>query len=241
MPSDARTAVGIVLAAGLGTRVGADGNKAYLRLAGKSMVTWSVAAVAATPQIQRTVLVYRRGEYDTARHAMDHELPSCTVELVEGADTRHGSEWSALQYLSDDIDAGVVDLVLIHDGARPLASTALMTHALATAREHGGAIPGVRATNVIGVATDGSIDAIPEDLVRVQTPQAFRADGLLHAYRRAATDGFDGTDTSACVQNYTDVDVHVFAGAHQNLKVTFASDVAVAAHLLGAGVNPSFR
>ena len=55
-------AVGVVLAAGLGTRVGADGNKAYLVLAGRSMVTWSLNAVVQVPQIARAVLVYRRGE-----------------------------------------------------------------------------------------------------------------------------------------------------------------------------------
>ncbi|MFM9746122.1 2-C-methyl-D-erythritol 4-phosphate cytidylyltransferase, partial [Streptomyces brasiliscabiei] len=55
-------AVGVVLAAGIGSRVGADGNKAYLQLAGRSMVAWSVAAVAASPQIARTILVFRRGE-----------------------------------------------------------------------------------------------------------------------------------------------------------------------------------
>jgi 2-C-methyl-D-erythritol 4-phosphate cytidylyltransferase len=68
--------------------------------------------------------------------------------------------------------------------------------------------------------------------MRVQTPQAFRAMPLLAAYRAAETDGFDGTDTSSCIQHYTDVEVHVFAGTTTNLKVTFADDVRIAAHLL---------
>ncbi len=72
-------------------------------------------------------------------------------------------------------------------------------------------------------------------MVRVQTPQAFRALPLLAAYRDAELEGFDGTDTSACVQRFTDVDVHVFPGAATNLKVTFAHDVRVAAHLLDGG------
>jgi 2-C-methyl-D-erythritol 4-phosphate cytidylyltransferase len=70
--------------------------------------------------------------------------------------------------------------------------------------------------------------------MRVQTPQAFRARPLLTAYLAAEEEGFDGTDTSACIQQFTDVDVHVFPGARANLKVTFPDDVKVAAHLLEA-------
>src|SRR4051795_10271158 len=114
-------AVGVVLAAGLGTRVGADGNKAYLRLAGRSMVGWSLTAVSEVGEIARTVLVHRRGEFDLARDTVTAELPGVTVELVEGGDSRHASEFNVLRYLAADIESGAVDVVLIHDAARPLA------------------------------------------------------------------------------------------------------------------------
>jgi 2-C-methyl-D-erythritol 4-phosphate cytidylyltransferase len=74
--------------------------------------------------------------------------------------------------------------------------------------------------------------------MRVQTPQAFRARPLLAAYFAAEEHGFDGTDTSSCIKQYTDVDVHVFPGARANLKVTFADDVRVAAHLLRDRISP---
>jgi 2-C-methyl-D-erythritol 4-phosphate cytidylyltransferase len=74
--------------------------------------------------------------------------------------------------------------------------------------------------------------------MRVQTPQAFRALPLLAAYRAADREGFEGTDTSSCVQRFTDVEVHVFPGAATNLKVTFADDVRVATHLLRDRVSP---
>src|SRR4029079_6136213 len=75
-------AVGVVLAAGLGTRVGADGNKAYLPLAGRSMVAWSVEAVARSANVTRTVLVFRRGERDLAARTLAAEVPELRVELV---------------------------------------------------------------------------------------------------------------------------------------------------------------
>src|ERR1700712_2659444 len=96
-------AVGVVLAAGMGTRVGADGNKAYLPLAGRPMVAWSVDAVVRTADVDRTLLVFRRGEPQLARAMLDAEFPSNSIDLVEGGDTRHQSEFNLLQFLSDDI------------------------------------------------------------------------------------------------------------------------------------------
>jgi 2-C-methyl-D-erythritol 4-phosphate cytidylyltransferase len=232
-------AVGVVLAAGMGTRVGADGNKAYLPLAGRSMVAWSVDAVARTPEVDRTVLVFRRGERAIAERMLHTELNWATVELVEGGDSRHGSELNVLEYLSGDIESGAVDVVLIHDAARPLAGPDLMRTALATAREFGGAVPALPAGDVVRADAEGGISpAADTALMRVQTPQAFRALPLLAAYRAAEDEGFDGTDTSACVQRFTDVDVHVFPGAATNLKVTFADDVRVAGLLLRDRVSP---
>ncbi len=74
-PSPEPVAVGVILAAGMGTRVGADGNKAYLPLAGRSMVSWSVAAVAGSPRIGRVILVFRSGERELAARTLAAELP----------------------------------------------------------------------------------------------------------------------------------------------------------------------
>ena len=226
-------AVGIVLAAGLGTRVGADGNKAYLPLAGRSMMAWSLHTLTQSPDIARAVLVYRRGELDLARETVTAELPDVTVELVEGGDSRHASEFNVLRSLADEIDSGAVDVVLIHDAARPLARRDMFITALETAREFGGAIPALTISEVVrqgarGLEPTGGSGG----LVRVQTPQAFRARPLLQAYLAAAADGFEGTDTSSCVEKYTDIEVRTFAGDEANMKVTYAHDVAVAERLL---------
>jgi 2-C-methyl-D-erythritol 4-phosphate cytidylyltransferase len=235
-------AVGVVLAAGLGTRVGADGNKAYLPLAGRSMVTWSIAAVAQAPQIARTVLVYRRGEYDLAQQTIIAELSAARVELVEGGDSRHTSEFNVLRYLADDIESGAVDVVLIHDAARPLADRAMFDMALSVAREFGGAIPALTIPDVVQQGPGGVVATTASGrLVRVQTPQAFRALPLLNAYRTAATDGFEGTDTSSCIEKYTDLEVRTFPGAEGNVKVTYADDVAVAGRLLTRRLDSGAR
>jgi 2-C-methyl-D-erythritol 4-phosphate cytidylyltransferase len=223
--------VGVVLAAGLGTRVGADGNKAYLPLAGRSMVSWSLEALTRTPGIARTVLVFRRGERDLAQESVRRELGSATVELVEGGDSRHASEFNVLTYLAADIESRAIDVVLIHDAARPMAGPDMFAKALSVAREFGGAIPAVPIPDVVTTSPDG-VEKVRGTLVRVQTPQAFRALPLLQAYRAAGREAFEGTDTSSCVERFSDVDVRTFTGRERNLKVTYAHDIAVAERLL---------
>jgi 2-C-methyl-D-erythritol 4-phosphate cytidylyltransferase len=227
-------AAGVVLAAGMGTRLGADGNKAYLRLAGRSMVSWSLDAVTRAEGITRTVLVFRRGEDDLARDTVERELPGAVVELVEGGDTRHASEFNVLRYLAADIESDAIDAVLIHDAARPLAGSDMFVTALSIAREYGGAIPALPVTDVIRSATGGDLESLSgtRSLVRVQTPQAFLALPLLQAYRGADQEGFEGTDTASCIEKFTDIEVRTFPGAERNLKVTFAGDITVAEALL---------
>jgi len=110
-----------------------------------------------TQEIDRTVLVFRRGERELAERIVSCELGCATVELVEGADTRHGSELNVLRYLAARIESGDVDVVLIHDAARPLAGPELMRTALATAREFGGEVPAVPAGDVVSADADGHI------------------------------------------------------------------------------------
>ncbi|MCH9733538.1 MAG: 2-C-methyl-D-erythritol 4-phosphate cytidylyltransferase [Actinomycetia bacterium] len=226
-------AAGVVLAAGLGSRVGADGNKAYVMLSGRSMLTWSLDTLATLPDVARTVLVYREGEAELARDTVARELPDAPVELVEGGSTRHASEFNALQYLATDIETGAVDVVAIHDAARPLAAPEMFRTAISVAREFGGALPSLPIVGLARVTPTGPQSVADlGSLVRVQTPQAFRAPELLRAYRSAEQDGFEGTDTASCVEQYTDVQIHTFPGRAANLKVTYARDVAVAQQLL---------
>jgi 2-C-methyl-D-erythritol 4-phosphate cytidylyltransferase len=228
------SAVAVVLAAGLGTRVGADGNKAYLQIAGRSMVAWSIDTLTRVPEIARTVLVFRRGELELAWDTIRRELPSTTVEFVEGGDSRHASETNVLAHLATDIESGSVDVVVIHDAARPLAGPDMFVTALSVAREFGGAVPAIPMADVVRTRGDGDIESLtsPEALVRVQTPQAFRAVALLEAYRAAARAGFEGTDTSSCVEAFTDIEMRTFRGQQRNLKVTYAADIVVAERLL---------
>jgi 2-C-methyl-D-erythritol 4-phosphate cytidylyltransferase len=223
MPS----AAAVVLAGGSGTRLGAEGNKVYLPLAGRPLLSWSLQAFAQAPAVARLVLVARPADRALAQAAADL-VTGHRVEIVDGGRTRHDSEWAALTHLAPAIRTGELHVVAIHDGARPVVAPGLIAAAVAAAREHGAAVPGVPIEDV----ALADLSAVDGTLVRVQTPQAFGAALLLAAYERAERDGFTGTDTAACVERYAGVPVHCIPGDPRNVKVTYRPDLALAERLL---------
>ncbi|NYD40586.1 2-C-methyl-D-erythritol 4-phosphate cytidylyltransferase [Nocardioides panaciterrulae] len=220
-------AAAVILAAGSGSRVGADVNKVLLPLGDAAVLAWSVRTALRVADVVRVVLVVRPGEEQAVADAVTPWLGEREVLVVPGGSSRHGSEWRALRALAGDVESGAVDVVAIHDGARPLADQQLWERTIAAAREHGGAIPVVPLP---GLLTAGGV-AVSGALAGVQTPQAFRGAELLAAYRRAAADGFEGTDTAACLERYADLTVVAVPSSPLNLKLTFPEDVALADRL----------
>jgi 2-C-methyl-D-erythritol 4-phosphate cytidylyltransferase len=222
----------VVLAAGSGTRVGGDVNKALASLGGRPLLTWSLRAAAQVRDVVRVVLVVAGRDQSHPSLAPDVVGPG--VDIVIGGDSRHESERRAIEALADDIEQGAIDVVAIHDAARPLASPDLFADVIATAFERGGAIP-VRPQPAVVSAQAGETQGEAhgeEALVAVQTPQAFRAGPLLAAFRRAHATGFTGTDTASCVEAFTDLAVVGVVGRADNIKVTYPDDVALAERLL---------
>ena len=227
-----RTHAGIVLAAGSGTRVGNSRNKVYLPLAGRRIVTWSLEVFRKIPGIGRLVLVVRDDDHELATEVLDRELPGVPVDLVTGGDTRHESEYRALLHLAEEIRRGEIDVVLVHDAARPLAPVRIVEEVLATAIRSGSAIPALPCEDVVGVDAHGRMSHAGSGMVRVQTPQAFRSGPLLAAYQAAAADGFTGTDTASCVERYEGLPVQVVSGDPRNIKVTYPDDLFTAELIL---------
>ncbi len=227
------TRAAILLAGGSGSRVGAEGNKVLLSVAGRPLLAHSLAV--ATSAVDLVVVVVRPGDEQPVEAVLE-AAGDVPVETVPGGATRHASEWSALRFLADRIVAGAVDVVAIHDAARPLATLGLWRSVLAAAEEHGGALPVRPAAGVVSAGTlVGPLGG--EEWVGVQTPQAFRAEPLLASYVAAERDGFEGTDTAACVAQYSDLRVVAVPGEAGNLKVTYPEDVELAERLIGAATT----
>lgn len=223
----------MLLAAGSGTRVGAATNKVLLPLTGDhpstSALAVSLQRALEVDDVRRIVLVVRAGDEPQVTEAVVPLLGEREVAMVTGGATRQASEQAALEVLRNDISAGQIDVVAIHDSARPMAAIELYDAVITAARTHGGAIPAAPLTHLV----TRDLQPVTGELVGVQTPQAFRAADLLSAYDQAAADGFDGTDTGATLERYAP-GVHIVAvpSTPLNLKVTFAEDLSTAAALL---------
>lgn len=228
-------AAAIVLAGGSGTRVGGERNKVYLPLAGRSVIAWSLDALAGMGEIGPVVLVVRAADRALAEEVLDREVGHTGVEIVTGGSSRQESELAGLRHLAARIGTGEVDAVLVHDGARPLLTRALAADVLAAARGAGGAVPGLPRDDlaVAGPGADTLAAPAPAGLVAVQTPQGFRAGPLLAAYEEAARSGFAGTDTASCMERFApDVPIRWIAGDPRNFKITYAHDVRAAEDVL---------
>jgi 2-C-methyl-D-erythritol 4-phosphate cytidylyltransferase len=213
----------VVLAAGSGTRFGHSMNKVWLQLQGKHIISRSLENSRKSFSNVRSILVINPDDEEFAREALLKDGVLATTEIVHGGATRHESEYKALQYLKRDIEAGLIELVLIHDGARPLATPQIFAAIADGARTHGGAIP------TIALDPHEMDTARSETVARVQTPQGFRAQQLLDAYEKAAVSGFVGTDTAACMEEYfPDVNTVAVPGDIFNIKITYPQDLAIA-------------
>ena len=191
------TVASVVLAAGSGTRFGHSINKVWLQLHGKHIISRSLENSRSNFSNVRSILVINPDDEEFARQALAKDSALTNTEIVHGGETRHQSEYNALQYLKGDIEAGLIDLVLIHDGARPLATPQIFSAIADGAKQYGGAIP------TIALDPHEMDTARTETVARVQTPQGFRAQQLLQAYEKAALVGFIGTDTAACMEEFS--------------------------------------
>jgi 2-C-methyl-D-erythritol 4-phosphate cytidylyltransferase len=171
--------------------------------------------------------VIHPSDADLANVTLEREVQGVRVEIVFGGATRHESEHNALQHLAPAIRAGEIEVVIIHDGARPLATPQLFLEITKAAKQFGGAIPTIPVdSRELERMQRGTV-------VRVQTPQGFIARELLEAYNKAAIDGFIGTDTAACIEKYAPSITTLAVSADvSNIKITFPQDLAIAEHVL---------
>lgn len=228
MNPDFKTAV-VVLAAGSGTRFGHSTNKVWLQLSGRTIIARSLENAAKSFEGGRIILVINPDDQQFAQKVIAEEASELNIEIVHGGASRHQSELNALEYLAPSISSGDIDVVLIHDGARPLATAQLFAQISAAAYQHGGAIPTI-ALNPLEMDTT-HLDTI----VRVQTPQGFNAAKLLQAYQMSSSDNFVGTDTAACMENYfPEITTMSVPSDLSNIKITYPEDLDIASKLLSS-------
>jgi len=219
----------IVPAAGSGRRFGADVPKQYLPLAGKPMIEHTLDRLAACNEVAGFVVVLADGD------AYWHDIASVRgkpVRTAIGAAERSGSVLSGLRALPTDV--GADDFVLVHDAARPCISADDVAMLVARGVPAGGALLAapVRDTLKRGNGERRVAATEPrESLWRALTPQLFRRGELTRALEAAEAEGIAITDEAMAMERIGARPLLV-EGAEDNIKVTTAADLALAAYLL---------
>lgn len=220
--------VAVLLAGGVGERIGLGLPKQLIKIAGRPILEHSLVALNSHPMVDEVVIVMARGHLDPVHAIVRDGGYGKVVAVVEGAATRNGSTQRALDWLGDRECN-----VLFHDAVRPLVTPRIITDCLRALDDHGAvdvAIPS--ADTIIEVGQDNTISGIPPraGLRRGQTPQGFRASVIKRAYAHAASDpDFVATDDCSVVLRYLpDVPIALVTGDEQNMKVTEPIDVYLA-------------
>ncbi len=226
IPSESETDpgdVGVAIpAAGLGTRMGSR-KKAFLELGGEPLLRRTLAPFLAHPRVVSIAIALPAEEAGRPPEWLEGLDPR--VRWVAGGVTRLHSVRAAISAL----DARA-EVILVHDGARPLVSREIIDRCLRVADRGEGAVAGWPSVDTLKeVDSTGQILATPrrEALWRAQTPQAFPRQLLLDAYRKALDDGVSATDDSALFARIGGR-VRMVEGAPWNLKVTHPEDLEVA-------------
>jgi 2-C-methyl-D-erythritol 4-phosphate cytidylyltransferase/2-C-methyl-D-erythritol 2,4-cyclodiphosphate synthase len=231
-PARPRTGA-VVVAAGRSRRM-AGLDKVMTPLAGRPLVMHSLLAFQQCDRIDEIVVVTRE-ELEERVHRMAESAGCAKLRhVVRGGETRAESSRHGLGAISKD-----VQLVLVHDAARPLVTPSLIAQVADTAASTGAANPALEPVATIKRAADGAVAATLDRtaLREAQTPQAFRRDLLSKAFVRATRDGFAGTDEASLVERL-DVPVAIVPGERRNVKITVPEDLAVAEALLTGGALP---
>lgn len=218
----------MVLAAGVGRRLGAEVPKAFLPLGDRPILSLAAAAAAASPAISSIVVTAPPGYEQDARACLEGlAIPSA---VVTGGRTRQASVRAALGALGED-----VAIVAIHDAARPFAPPDLFTTVVrAVADGADGAVPVLAVADTVKRVRQGRVVETldREELGMAQTPQAFRVNVLRAAHERAAAAGREVTDDAMLLES--DGTVDAVAGEPMNFKVTTMLDLVRARERMGA-------
>ena len=220
----------IIVAAGLGTRMGPNVDKLFLEVNGHPIVSYTWRQFELAKEIDEIVLVVREGMQPAFAELAEKYRFRKKFRLVSGGKERQNSVWNGLETLTGEI-------VAIQDGARPCTSQELIAATIAGAREVGAAVAAQPVTDTVKESRDGRLVERTLDRSRlwtVQTPQTFRVEIIRRALAEVFKRGLVVTDdTAAC--ELVGQPIKLVVSTQPNPKVTRPEDLPYLALLLRNG------
>jgi 2-C-methyl-D-erythritol 4-phosphate cytidylyltransferase len=214
----------VILAAGNGTRMKTKDSKLLLKINGKTVLDRSVNAFLNISDVDEVIVVAREKDIPAFSDILTDER----VSFVVGGDTRQQSVMNALDVIDD------CELIIIHDGARPLIKSVDIENTIRAAKENKAAAVGVFVKDTVKVVDkNGFVVSTPDrsTLFAVQTPQIFDFELYRNAAQNAREKGLDFTDDCQLVESFNQK-VKTVVGSYSNIKITTPDDIVLAENLL---------
>lgn len=209
----------VIVAAGRGARAGFDINKVYMPLGSMTVLEMCLRAFEASGLFQGITVVISEADRELYGAI---SVPDIVKNVTTGGTTRQESVYRGLAAVPED-----VDVVAVHDAARPFVTREIIEETLVSAMKHGSGVISTPVTDTIKqLSADGRVMTLDRGtLYSVQTPQSFRRDLLLRAHEMAAAEGFSTTDDAALYERYYgDLRLVTAPGAENNIKLTHKRD-----------------
>jgi len=212
----------VIVAAGSSKRMDNGIDKLSVLIEGRTLLAWTISRFEDVSAIDEIILVVRAESLEYIRdEVLGNEGFEKVKAVVVGGDQRQNSTENGLKATSED-----AEIVLIHDGARPLVRAEEIDSVIQSTKENGAALLAVRCKDTVKEVMDSKIikTLSRDSLWLAQTPQGFRRGIILDALKSARDDGYIGTDEASLVERI-DVDVSVVEGRSDNIKVTYPEDM----------------
>ena len=218
----------LIPAAGSGKRMGADRNKLLLPLLGKPILQWTLESAIASNAIAWIGVMGQPHDYPEFQKIVNELNTTKPIRFIQGGTTRQASVFNGLKALPEECDR-----VLIHDGARCLATPKLFDRCDEALQTMQGFIAAVPVKDTIKVVNAGAIVDTPnrDHLWAAQTPQGFQAELIKNAHLTAFELGWEVTDDASLLEK-VGLAVQIVMGEETNLKVTTPEDLAIAEFIL---------
>ncbi len=214
----------IIVAAGSGSRFGADRPKQFCLLGNRPVLMHTIDNMRqALPKSQ--ILLVISNEHKELWNDLCQEYEFISPTIIEGGGTR----WESVKNAINHIPADKAEIITVHDGARPIIDKHLINNVITGIGNNSGAIPVIPVTDSLRMISTDNAPSVPVDrsLFRaVQTPQAFRADRLINAYSMPYKESF--TDDASVMKAAGFDDIELVEGNPYNIKITLPLDIEIA-------------
>lgn len=224
----------ILLAGGRSAQQREGPDVSLLPLAGRRLVSRALGSLTDQTGVSHVVVAVHETDMDAVAAILEREAADHSYELVAAQLSSQQTVLAAVEALAHTIDDNGFDLVVVHDAALPLVSPHLVRSVVAAATRWGAAVPYLGLDDFVWIDRMGAALRFSgnDDRVQVQYPQAFRADELLHAYRRSASEGFVAGTATEAVERYCGRRVRGVPGDTRNVEIRTPRDLFAAEGLL---------